>query len=58
MDNYLEVTLDQYGFTFASGPMYLSLEWVTVIVIIAVVSGYKFYKRYWRKDDQDEFYAV
>ena len=58
MDSYLEVTLTEYGFTFASGPVYLSLDWVAVITIVAIISGYKFYKRYWRKDDQDEFYAV
>jgi hypothetical protein len=58
MDSYLEVTLTEYGFAFSSGPVYLSLDWVAVITIVAIISGYKFYKRYWRKDDQDEFYAV
>lgn len=58
MDNYLEITLTEYGFTFSSGPIYLSLEWVAVITIIAIVTGYKVYKAYKRKNEQDEFYAI
>jgi len=58
MDNFVEITLDQYGFTFASGPIYLNLQWVTVVVIIAITTGYKVYKAIKRKNEQDEFYAV
>lgn len=58
MDNYLEITLDNYGFTFSSGPMYLNLQWATVVVIVAIVTGYKVYKAYKRKNEQDEFYAI
>ncbi len=57
MDNYLEITLDQYGFTFSSAPIYLNLQWVTVVAIVTIVTGYKVYKAYKRKN-QDEFYAV
>jgi len=58
MDSYLEVTLTEYGFTFSSGPVYLNLQWVSVVVIIAIVTGYKVYKAIKRKNEQDEFYAV
>ena len=44
MDNFVEITLDQYGFTFSSGPIYLNLQWITVVVIIAMTTGYKVYK--------------
>ena len=58
MDNYLEISLSEYGFTFSSGPMYLNLQWITVVVIVAITTGYKVYKAYKRKNEQDEFYAV
>lgn len=58
MDNFIEITLNQYGFTFASGPIYLNLQWVTVVVIIAITTGYKVYKTIKRKNEQDEFYAI
>ena len=58
MDSYLEVTLTEYGFTFASGPVYLNLQWVSVVVIIAITTGYKVYKAIKHKNEQDEFYAV
>lgn len=58
MNEYLEISLDNYGFTFSSGPMYLNLQWATVVVIVAIVTGYKVYKAYKRKNEQDEFYAI
>lgn len=58
MNEYLEISLNNYGFTFSSEPMYLNLQWATVVVIVAIVTGYKVYKAYKRKNEQDEFYAV
>ena len=58
MNEYLEISLSEYGFTFSSGPIYLNLQWAAVVVMVAIVTGYKVYKAYKRKNEQDEFYAI
>lgn len=51
MDEYLEITLTEYGFTFSSNPIYLNLQWTTIVVIVAIVTGYKVYKAYKHKKE-------